>query len=328
MNAHEEQIERLVIKRRDRIGNLSAEGCHELELAVRQDPASFVDDNAEKAFSVLMKGLDAYNDSVKDDDLRDDDAYDEERGHRIGRLASACQRALAYDPNCVDAQLMMALLGDSGAEDHFEKISALDEKLTKSEGTLTAGATGNAWANVFARPRLRVAAALSRSCIDTARYGMAQTKCLTLLEVAPFDELGARYTLSLAAARLEDEERFNWLDARFSHHGNAWFHLARVILMYKLGRMSAARRALRGFDQLCLGGAYTLLQPFFVDTYLPDRPDFEPGSYDEVVYAVHEADPIIADMPEFVSWASAQPGIMASARDFAERNGFDWRDNA
>ena len=31
--------------------------------------------------------------------------------------------------------------------------------------------------------------------------------------------------------------------------------------MYKLGRMSAARRALAGFDRLCQGGSYALMRP-------------------------------------------------------------------
>ncbi|MGN0055886.1 MAG: hypothetical protein ACI360_05585 [Atopobiaceae bacterium] len=326
MNANEELIQRLTLKRRRKLGGLSDQASKELELAVRKDPASFVDDDAERAFYIVTQALARHHASVADDDVRDDDSYAQERERRNQQLMDACNQALTLDVGCVDALLLRALLPDYSASHVFDHVNDLDKTLQDGDGPLTAGVSGDAWTNVFVRPRLRVAAALARSCIDTARFGMAERRCRTLLEISPLDQMGARYTLALTLARMEDEDGFNRLDALFSHHGNAWFHLSRVILMYKLGRMSAARRALRGFDQLCLGGTYTLLQPFYVERYLPDRPDFKPGSFDESVYAVYEADPIIADMPEFVHWAVDQPGILASAHDFADRNGFDWHD--
>ncbi|MBD9242503.1 MAG: hypothetical protein EGQ45_00305, partial [Clostridiales bacterium] len=88
------------------------------------------------------------------------------------------------------------------------------------------------------------------------------------------------------------------LDARFGRQGNAWTHLTRALLLFKLDRTPAARRALRGFASLCRGGAYALLRPTFVEPYLPDRPDAEPGSYAEAMMAVHECDPAIMDTPD------------------------------
>ena len=63
----------------------------------------------------------------------------------------------------------------------------------------------------------------------------------------------------------------------------------------------------------------------FVDTYLPDRPSFQPNSFEEAVLAVHEADPIISDIPDFAGWACDQQGFLASAQDYCARNGLDWR---
>ena len=150
-------------------------------------------------------------------------------------------------------------------------------------------------------------------------------RSIDLLGKAPLDALGARFTCTLAMARLEDEEGFNWLDAREGRRGNAWFHLSRVLLMYKLGRLPAARRALRGYDQLCVGGAYALLQPTFVEVYLPDRPVYTPGTFEESMLAVHEADLVVSDVPDFCAWACDQPGFLASAQSFCERNGLEWR---
>lgn len=326
MNGREELIRRLALKRRTKLGPLSDEAFGELELAVREDPARFVDDAQEQAFLMLVQALERYESSRKDDDLLDDEQYTQQRAQRMERLSSACADALQVDKDCVDAAVVLRLVSDEAPLAHLDALIALDEHAEEAGGALTAPVAGDAWADVFARPRLRLRASIARSCLNTARFRMSVRYCQELLAIAPLDAVGARFTCALAMARLEDEEGFNWLDARDGRRGNAWFHLSRVLLMYKLGRLAAARRALRGFDQLCTGGAYLLLQPVFVDAYLPDRPEFAPGSFEESLLATHEADPIIADVPDFALWAGAQPGFMESAKGFCDRNGFEWRD--
>ena len=88
--------------------------------------------------------------------------------------------------------------------------------------------------------------------------------------------------------------------------------------------MGAARRALKGLDTLCEGGVYALLRPVMVDTYLPDRPAATPYSFEEVTLAVHEADPIVVDVPDLVTWVQDQPGMVQSARAFADNAGLEW----
>ncbi|MDO4807891.1 MAG: hypothetical protein Q4A07_11675 [Coriobacteriales bacterium] len=326
MNARKELVDRVALKRRQKIGTLSDEAFSELELAVREDPFKFIDDDEESAFALVVQALARYDESRRDDDLLDDEQFAQAREQRFRALVSSCQQALAIDQNCLDAALLVALVGDEEQNAIFENLCNLHAKSQESEGRLASPVTGDAWTNVFLRPQLRVQAALSRACIHTARFRMAVDQCTSLLATAPLDALGARFTCALAMARLEDEDGFNWLDARESRRGNAWFHLSRAILMYKLGRIPAARRALKGYDRLCVGGAYLLLQPVFVDIYLPDRPAFAPGSFEETMLAVHEADPVIADVPDFAAWACDVPGFLASAQDFCARNGFEWRD--
>ena len=326
MNARKELMSRVALKRRQKIGPLSDEAFSELELAAQEDPYKFVDDAQESAFALVAQALERYDESRHDDDLLDDEQYGQVRKQRMEALSATCQQALQIDEDCLDAALLLVLASDEAQNDVFERLYALHDEAQRRKGEVSASATGDAWTNVFQRPRLRVQAALSRACIHTARFRMAVDQCTSLLTKAPLDALGARLTCALAMARLEDEDGFNWLDARESRHGNAWFHLSRAILMYKLGRIPAARRALRGYDQLCTGGAYLLLQPVFVDTYLPDRPAFTPGSFEETMLAVHEADPVIADVPDFAAWTCEVPGFLASAQDFCARNGFEWRD--
>ena len=325
MKGRDELIRRLALKRRRHLGSLSDEAFKELELAVRNDPLSFVDDTEEEAFALVVQALDKHAQSKHDDDLLDDEQYARERERRNEALAATCRQALQIDSTCVDAALLTALTIDNSQDLLFELLYDMHQSLTSEQGSIPIPAAGDAWADVFARPRLRLQAALARTCINTARFRMAADYCVDLLSREPLDALGARLTCALAMARLEDEEGFNWLDAREGRHGNAWFHLSRVILMYKLGRIPAARRALKGFDRLCAGGAYLLLQPLFVDTYLPDRPAYESGSFEESTLCLHEADPLITDIPDFTAWACNQPGFLASAQDVCARNGLDWR---
>lgn len=326
MDAHTELCIRLALKRRRKLGDLSDAGFRELEDAVRKDPAGFVDDAEEEAFLALSQALDAYVAAQADDDLLDDDQYAEARTRRLAQLHASCQQIAATDPSCTDARVMGILSAIETPDATLDALLDLRKEESAAKGPIKVPVAGDAWSDVFSRPRLRLEDAIARCCVDTARFGMARSTCSDLLAIAPLDALGARYTCALVMARLEDEEGLEWLDARFSRHGNAWLHIARTLLLYKLDRMPAARRALHGFDQLVAGAAYALLQPVYVDTYMPDRPSFQPGSFQEATLAVHEADPIIADVPDFALWAAEQPGFSSSAHEFADANGLDWRD--
>lgn len=318
MDAREELVQRCATRRREKIGTLSDEGFAELILAARNDPASFVDTPAEEAFAALVAALATYEQSLANDDLLDDDEYTTARKRRLGALADACDRAATIDPGCTDARLVSILTRDLGPDD---LLAQLLELRSDADASI---ADGDAWNDVFSRPSLRLDAALVRTCLDGSRFKMTLDRAESLLDAAPSDTLGIRYTAALAYARLEDETGFDALDARFGHRGNTWSNLARAIMLYKLGRMSAARRALQGYCELCGGAAYALLRPEFVETYLPDRPAVAPSSFKEAVLAVHESEPIIADVPDFIAWAQTQPWLEQSASQFADKNDLDW----
>ena len=324
MNLHEELVERLARRRSAQLGELSSAAYAELVLAVRQKPDAYLDDSSDQAFSQLIDAIDRVMRSRKDDDLRDDDAFMEERTRRMARLASDCKQALELAPESVHAQLLAILASDLEPDDQLDALLELERKILAERGPLVAPDSGDAWHDTRSRGRLRLQAAISRTCLDSARYRMANEYGQALIAVSPSDVMGARHTCALSLARLEDEQGFDALDARFGRRGDSWQQLSRTILFYKLGRMAAARRALAGFASLCEGGPYALLRPVMVDTYLFDRPAAEPYSFAEVTLAVHEADPVVCDVPDFCSWAAEQSGFSAAAQAFAERNGFGW----
>ncbi len=324
MDAREELICRIVRRRRAEIGELSNEAAQELQLAVAADPTSFVQASDEAAYLALGNALGAYEASRHDDDLLDDDEYLIRRGARLAKLSAAAQAAAETCPTCSDAQLIAAIAADKNPDELLDALLAIEHDLYPTGAPQEAFDLDETVAGIAARPWLRLKAAIARACLDGARAKMAIAAAHQVFEVDPQDGLGARYTAAIAHARLEDEEGFDALDARFAFHGNTWSNLARVILLYKLGRMSAARRALRGFDDLSAAGAYALLRPCFVELYLPDRPQAAVGSLDEAFMAVHEADATIVDVPDFIRWAQDQDWFMAHAQAYAEKYDLDW----
>ena len=293
----------------------------ELRAAVEKDPQGFLTHPADVAFQRLGKALTANAAAQADEEFIDDDeAYERARKRRLAKLGDACEEALATDPGCLDARTILALLGDGEPDDALMRLEGIERGEAEAESDPGA----DAWGDVFLRPRIRLLAAIARTQLETARYRAAQKTCERVLSLNPNDACGARLTLFIALARLEEERAFDELDARFGRQGNAWSHLSRALLLFKLDRMPAARRALRGYSSLCRGGAYALLRPTFVEPYLPDRPSVDPGSYEEAVLAVHECDPAIMDTPDFLGWAGSQEGFSEKAQAFARDNDLDW----
>lgn len=319
MNGREELIARLAHRREQKLGGLTEGGFRELERAVRENPQSFVDDPADEAFLLVVKGLERYDLACRDDDLLDDDEFMAARTKRLARLASDCAQALQVDEGCLDAALLATLARDIDSDRLLTAL--LDLRSDKGPGQAP---EGDAWDDLALRAQVRLQAAIARTCLDTARYRMAAHEGEQALQLSPSDAVGARHTCALAYARLEDEASFEDLDRRFGRQGDSWNHLARTLLLYKLGRMGAAKRALEGFSRLCEGGAYALLRPVLVDIYLPDRPEARPLSFEEATMAVHEADPIVVDVPDFIAWSQDQRSVYFAAQGFAEKLGLDW----
>ena len=317
MDAWFELKERCARRESQALGGLSPNAYHELEQAINNNPTDYVKTNDEKALLILARALDRVMQERKNDDMLDDAAFEQEHERRMKRLAGACEQALELDKDCLDARTVRAIARHASRPDDL--LSALLRLEDEYKPLSTSGVDP---AKRRAESRLMDAAA--RSCLDTGRIQMTITRCQTLIEHNSTDEIGAHLTLSLASARMENEDALDALDAQFKREGNTWMNLSRTLLLYKLNRLNAARRALSEFDRSCEGAAYALLRPTFVDCYLPDRPRFKAKSFQEALLAMHEADPAVSDTPDFVGWATEQPSILTSAQQFAHKNGLEW----
>ena len=331
MNLTEELVQRCALKRRAAIGPMSDAAYEELLLAVQSDLKSYASETDELPMYHLAQAVRRYQDSQLNDDSYTDKEFVQARITRLQTFLHALKNIREKYGENTDLLRMDALIHTSDPESLLQALLAIQnhaEKEAKRTSNLEDSKTSatiphDMWADVFARPRLRLQAAIGRTYADTARFRLAATTCEQLLEESPSDAVGARFTLALVYARLEDEAALNRLDDRFNHHSNAWIELARAILLFKLSRISSARRALKSYQMNTEGGAFALLHPTFVDIYIPDRPEVKTGSFNEALLAIHEAEPVIVDVPDFVEWAGNIPEFAAASDAYAAANGFD-----
>lgn len=186
--------------------------------------------------------------------------------------------------------------------------------------------------------------AISQLCLASARYSAAAQYARQVLRAQGYPTMAAG-TLALALARLERQDEFFAL-AGTAAEGDAgegassgdadgtaeavgwgplvdspWFLLGRTLLLYKEGREKPATRALREFASRCEGGAFFLLNPTYMTPYLPVRPPVK-EAWKRSHQAVWEADGILADSPDFATWAASVAGIDDASEAFARRYGF------
>ena len=327
MNLREELILRCARKRETKLGGLSPRAFEELLESVREDVSAFIDTPQEMAFAELTRAVEAYWRGLREIDALDDESYGLERTRLIKKLIRACADVLKTDPVCVDARHILALAMDnqlSMPNQAFDQMMTLSLESKPAAQVAAEFSGGTTWDNVFARPHLRLLAGLARQAIATTRYTLAASCCLRALDACPTDEVGARHTMAIAFARLEDEDGLNKLDDRINHESSAWSLLARALLLYRLERYDSARRALRSYASLVEGGAYALLYPVLLPPYLPARPDAAPLSFDAAMQAIFEAETVITDTPGFIAWAQSQPEVLAAGKKFADSHGFEW----
>ncbi len=286
-----------------------------------------------------------------------DEEFERKRSQLFAETRLAAHKIAETDRLCIDAHLLSILLaevsldaclhdllvleghtrdflegGTSGFDaeaEHLFTPAALSDGRDAAELTAT---------NPVVVGWLHTIEAISQLSLASARYRAAMQYARIVMRAEGYPNR-AEGTVLLALARLEDEEGFfafarevdqrereahaqpAWMIPHEPVDDSPWYLLARTLLLYKLGRRRAARRALRDFANRCDGGAFFLLNPTYLTPYLPARPTPQ-ASWSTAHQAVWEADGIIADTPDFVVWAESVEGVVYASEAFADRNGF------
>ena len=304
--------------------SLAADGVRLANLGrqMLRSPEQYAKDPEDRALIALEKAVTQGRREIDDDLDAAADAYDAQKPYvpsKLPRMRALLAKCLEEDAHCYDARNLQVLVDADGDDQAIEQLELLEVEARawcEARSAELDEPAEDPWDRVCLRPWLRIRARIIDMLIKTTSYRAALELAETMLEEAPADGQGIRHTAALLYARLEDEEGLDDLDLRYDRSGSCWMHLARATLLYKLGRMDAARRATLGLARLCPGAAYYVLNPDYVEPYLPDRPPFASGSKKESLLATYEGDFIIVDTPDFVGWAGSLEEFARIAEKF------------
>lgn len=343
----------------DRHEELTPGGLRLLREQIRRDPRKYAADGHARALLAYWEVRDQLLDALwRMQDLPDDE-FDRQRNELFDAARVELSRIWSEDRMCIDARLTDILLADVPVDSCLADLMALErEARAHLEATVDGfdpdgkriwpaadAPGGDAAADILANPVavgwLHALEATAQLCLASARYRPAAAYARRLMRADGFWERG-RGILLLALARLEDEPGFFELagedERRAAAAGQAdgagaeagprepledspWYLLGRTILLYKLGRHKNARRALRDFVARCEGAAFFLLNPTFLEPYLPVRPPVR-EAWELTHQALWDADGILADTPDFADWAASVEGVEDESESFAARYGF------
>lgn len=339
MSLSSEFVERILRKRAAHDPKLASD---EREVArifreAMRDPEAYVTDDEDRAFMLLSHAVETARREIMSAedaqaDLEDGDPTDFEARTRAaqgpddpwltGTLAELRQ-IVQIDPHCYDARCILVMSEATNDEDAIGRLLEMEDECRTWCSARSAELdqeVDDSWDAVFMRPYLRLMAKLADLFTLSGRYRLSLARHRALLAQNPTDHQGVRHGTALLLARLEDEEGLEALDVAYGRSGSAWLALARAVLLYKLGRMDAARRATEGLASLYPAAAFFLVEPPYVEPYVIERPAYAPGSPREALLATFEAEFLLDDTPAFVDWALTLPGFSRAAEEFGRNH--------
>jgi tetratricopeptide (TPR) repeat protein len=171
------------------------------------------------------------------------------------------QSALALNPRCIDALLIVAAMSRDSAPDHLQKLRLIvkvgEEDLGKR---FFRENKGMFWGILETRPYMRAREALAELLVRCGKMDEAIEHLEAMLELNPNDNQGVRYLLLghyLSLDRLDDAAA---LLKRYKKDGSAMFAWGAVLQRFLAGDEAGARaaaikaRAVNKYAQAYLSG--------------------------------------------------------------------------
>jgi tetratricopeptide (TPR) repeat protein len=237
------------------------------------------------------------------------------------RAIALAKRALAKDPDCVDAIVALATANESSTQG---LIAGLERAVAAGQRSLGAEFfrenTGHFWGILETRPYMRARYDLADLLLGEGRVSEAIQHFEALLELNPNDNQGVRDVLLgsyLASDNLEGARR---LFRQYKEDGGAVFVWGRVLERVLSGDFAGATRALK----------HARKENRFVEQYVTGRKKFPremPDSYsfgsdEEALVCLDSLGEAWANHPEALLWLMGQlhgvfeidPELMKQAR--------------
>jgi tetratricopeptide (TPR) repeat protein len=236
----------------------------------------------------------------------------ESRGRRELQLA---RQALAVDPNCVDALLILA----ERHRDPEVQIPLLRRAVEAGEKTLGPEFfkenAGHFWGILETRPYMRALQQLAQALFDANQTEDSAGHLRELLRLNPGDNQGNRYLLAQALLKTNQlDELDHLLNRAYAEEDMAEWAFTRTLLEFRRrGDSPEARKRLADAAQSNPHVVPLLTGRRMMPPVLP--PHYAPGSEDEAVLAVNEIVDSWVDTPDALEWLKkAAPKRVAKPR--------------
>lgn len=287
---------------------LSAEQTAAVEAMLREFENILADVGEKDDIEALMASLDrpsAYDRlGDKEADAKDEAqqiAFDAMEAESEAQARKLAKHALALDPDCVDALVVMTELD---AHTPKEEIEGLQRAVAAGERSLGASFirenTGNFWLLIETRPYMRALAQLAEA-LRAQGIGLDAIRIYErMLELNPNDNQGVREPLLglyLETGELSGATR---LLEKYKEDGSPVFEWARVLERFLAGDRAAATTALKRARK---ANPYVELY-FTAQKPLPkEMPEmYSPGSTEEAVLCLNFISGAWAEHREACSW--------------------------
>ena len=283
-----------------------------------QDRDSLPQSDSDRAFHLVTLATDLI-------DYQLPFASDEQATSIVSRGREFLEEAIALDPDCHDAVRMLFSPSEAAFDSRYLFLREHEEEVEAScaaEAESAANEAGSERAELAVtlatRPYLRWLASMAELALICGRNLETVRLCEKLFAIDPHDTADARYTLALAYAKLEDDQGYDALMARYPQLSpsrppdDGWALLARLALAHKRNDLDEARRILALIVKIYPGCEYALVR----QSELPDgafaRILVTPYSEDEMIVAISESTVLLQEGNDFEgrgvlgSWVSRE----------------------
>ena len=196
--------------------------------------------------------------SDEDLDLADEYLAKAQRATDYETMFTNAQLALQYNPNCLEAESLMAFLKSRGNyqryKEEMKKVLAHGEWLMEDEGYLP-DMVGNFWGILETRPYMRMLNDYSDMLASKNDYEEAIKIAERMLELNPNDNQGVRWSLSHYYVMTLDRQGAEKLIKDFPDDSMSIFWMGLALLYFRLKEEEKVRECLghvkrrnRGFD--------------------------------------------------------------------------------
>jgi tetratricopeptide (TPR) repeat protein len=259
----------------------------------------------------LMESLD--NEELAAKDEAQELAFEAMEAESEAEARKLAQRALAKDPDCVDA---LVVLTDIEARSTREIIERLQKAVAAGERSLGAAFIrenkGHFWSIIETRPYMRALERLAGMLRSQGIHLDAIRHYEHLLELNPNDNQGVRDPLLGLYLAAGDLKKAGVLLKKYKNDASANFAWCRALERFLAGDLTAAEAALRtarnenSFVELYMSGKKALPKS------LPEM--YSPGSEEEAILCLDSMSAAWAAHQNAVSWLAEQ-GVLVPIQD-------------